>query len=555
MPAPSTESSAPPRDPNPNRSGPTPPAGSGPRRSSAGLAAGALLITAALLYLLVSWLEGFGFSLETNPTRWLAGVDRGAALDAVGSAAEVVSALLAIVITVVAIVVELAATRYTHRITELFIREPINIIVLSFFVLTTVLCLWIAATFGSEISPAALLPQAALWLPLLMLTTCLVILLPYFAFVFAFVSPLNTIRRLKAQALASIGRYPKRGESARLEILEAIEELADLARGSLQHKDRTIAMAVTEAFSDLLRDFWQLREELPESFFALDGALARDPDFVAVDPSVRRELGRRGGWLEVKILRQFLEIFSNSLGQARDVGSFLAIKTRQLATEADDEELETLNLCMKFFNSYMRAAINGRDLRLAYYVLDQYRQLAEELIARGDFEEAVEIANFMRYYGQVAYNADLKFLIETVAYDLFRLIEFSEQEQSPATDALLAVFLEVDRPEEPATGDEDRLLGVRRVQAQLATALLARGDTDRVRRIQEDMAQERPERLARIRAELAGDNHPSYWEFTDRGVNFAYMPPEQRPYLEEFFSGFGGLPPADTGPDPTGRPV
>jgi hypothetical protein len=519
----------------------------GPRPGSAALLALGLLATATVLYQGVSWLEGFGVGFETDPSRWLAGIDRASALAAVGNAAEVISALLAIVITVVAIVVELAATRYTHRITELFIREPINVIVMSFFVLTTVLCLWIAATFGSEVPATALLPQAALWLPLVMLTVSLVILLPYFAFVFAFVSPLNTVRRLNVQALRAIARYERRGEAARLEVLEAIEELADLARGSLQQKDRTIAMAVADAFSHLLREFWKMRSSLPDSFFALDGALARDPDFVAVDISVRNKLGRAGGWLEVKILRQFLELFSSSLGQARDVGSFLAIKTRNLAIESEDQEM--LGLGVQFFNSYLRAAINGRDLRLAYYVLDQYRQLAEELIARGDFEQAVEIGAFMRYYGQVAYNADLAFLIETVAYDLFRLIEFSENHQSPATDALLETFLEVDRPEEPGAGDEDRLLGVRRVQAQLGIALLARGDHDRARRIQQDMRQERPERLALVRDELLHETHRTYWEFTDRGVNFAYLPPELRPQLDEFFAAFEGLaPPAPAGP-------
>ena len=523
----------------------------GPRPASAALVGLGLLATTAALYMGVSWLEGFGFAFETDPSRWLAGIDRGAALEAVGNAAEVISALLAVVITVVAIVVELAATRYTHRITELFIREPINVIVLSFFVLTTVLCLWISATFGTDVAATAILPQAALWLPLAMLTLSLVILLPYFAFVFAFVSPLNTIRRLSAEALHAIERYERRGETARLQVLEVIEELADLARGSLQQKDRTIAMAVADAFSQLLRDFWQRRADLPDHFFALDGALARDPDFVAVDASVRNKLGRAGGWLEVKILRQFLELFSSSLGQARDVGSFLAIKTRNLAVESDDPDNEMLGLGVQFFNSYLRAAINGRDLRLAYYVLDQYRQLAEELIARGDFEQAVEIGGFMRYYGQVAYNADLAFLIETVAYDLFRLIEFSEEHASPATDALLAIFLEVDRPEEPATGDEDRLLGVRRIQAQLGIALLARGDHDRVQQIQADMAAERPERLALVRAELLHETHRTYWEFTDRGVNFAYLPPELRPQLDEFFARFDGLElasPADPAP-------
>ena len=43
----------------------------GPRLGAAGRASGALLITAALLYLLVSWLEGFGLSFETDPSRWL----------------------------------------------------------------------------------------------------------------------------------------------------------------------------------------------------------------------------------------------------------------------------------------------------------------------------------------------------------------------------------------------------------------------------------------------------------------------------------------------------
>ena len=48
------------------------------------------------------------------------------AQNTLGSAGEVVAAVLAIAITVVAIIVELASNRYTHRITELFVREPIN---------------------------------------------------------------------------------------------------------------------------------------------------------------------------------------------------------------------------------------------------------------------------------------------------------------------------------------------------------------------------------------------------------------------------------------------
>jgi len=514
-----------------------------PRSGAAGLTVGILLGTALLLYGVAAWLDGIGLLIGGGPG--LSGADREAALDTVGNAAEVTAGLLAIVITVVAIVVELAATRYTHRITELFVREPVNVAVLSFFVLTTVLSLWVAATFDDQPGADAVLPNAGLWLPLVMLTGCLIILLPYFAFVFAFVSPLNTIRRLKARAAAAIrlcARKPRDIEANRARVLDAVEELADLARGSLQHKDRSIAMEVTDAFADLLREFWQVREQLPDAFFALDGAVAHDPDFVSIDAKIRDRLSRSGNWLDVKILRQFLEIFNNSLHGARDVGSFLAVTTRNLAVESNDERGETLSLCVQFFNSYLRAAINGRDHRLAYYVLDRYRQLAEDLVDRGDAASAVEIGTHMRYYGLIAYNANLGFLLETVAYDLFRLIEHAQRHESDATDPLLDVFLEVDRPEEPVAGGEDRLLAVRRIQVQLAASLLARGDHERARRIQDDLRSERRERLALIHQELGRDTRPDYWEFSDRGVNFAHLPPEQRPFLDAFFAEIDGLP-------------
>ena len=65
------------------------------------------------------------------------------------------------------------------------------------------------------------------------------------------------------------------------------------------------------------------------------------------------------------------------------------------------------------------------------------------------------------------------------------------------------------------------------------------------------MEEERPERLALVRNELLHETHRTYWEFTDRGVNFAYLPPELRPQLDEFFARFDGLElssPADPGP-------
>jgi hypothetical protein len=125
-----------------------------------------------------------------------------------------------------------------------------------------------------------------------------------------------------------------------------------------------------------------------------------------------------------------------------------------------------------------------------------------------------------------------------MAYDLALVVERSVKMDSPATDPLLGVFLEVDRESE-SPEQEMRVRGVRRAQVQLATFFLVRGDAPRARRIFEDMEEEKPERLRSIREELQSEVEPLYWELTDRGVNFGYLPPDRRAKLAEFFGWFG----------------
>ncbi|MBT8481282.1 MAG: DUF2254 domain-containing protein, partial [Myxococcales bacterium] len=112
----------------------------------------------------------------------LSGLESGIVLERISSSVEVVAGLLAIAITVVAIVVELAANRYTPRITQLFLSESINRVVLGFFVLTTVVCLWLSAVPEKSLG----YPRGALLLAMGMVTACLFALLPYFAFLFRF---------------------------------------------------------------------------------------------------------------------------------------------------------------------------------------------------------------------------------------------------------------------------------------------------------------------------------------------------------------------------------
>jgi pentatricopeptide repeat protein len=133
---------------------------------------------------------------------------------------------------------------------------------------------------------------------------------------------------------------------------------------------------------------------------------------------------------------------------------------------------------------------------------------------------------------------NLPFLLETAAYDLCTLLErVATSDPGPVHDALLEVFLDVDR-EPDSSEQEASLRGVRKAQLKLATWYLESGDVERARRIFDDMRAEPISRLVSIRGELEAVLEPDYWEVSDRGVHFDWMPIERRRRLAEFFSWF-----------------
>lgn len=498
----------------------------------------ALFAVALVMFLVFAALEGLG-SFWMNPESWLAGLDPISALDTLSNAAEVVAGVLAIAITVVAIVVQLAATRYTHRITSMFVREPANVLVISFFVLTTIQCVWVSASVGSA-DVAAEGTSMGLVLTLIMVTLCLLMLLPYFAFVFIFVSPLNIIERIRRTAARGLRKADRDPEAVALSVMEVIENLEDIARGAIDHGDRSIAMGCINALMEFLLEYDELRQRMPEDWYLMTVSKRRNPDFISVAPPVLDEIEESRTWLDVKVLRQYQTLFSHSLNDARDICNLIALNTTELALYGLRKRNGLLQLALRFLNSFMRAAINAKDLRTAYHLMNHYREVAQCLMEAGDEKTTLAVAEYFKYYGQIAYNVGQPFLLEAVTYDLTKVLERAVEIESPMVDPLLDLLLTVDR-ESKSDEQEESLLGVRRAQVQLATLFMSLGDRDRARRIQEDMMGERRNRLIMVRDELLGEERQYFWEFNDRGVNFAYLPPERRAWVEEFFSVFPAL--------------
>jgi hypothetical protein len=498
------------------------------------IVAGASLSVFVLSY----WIDA---SLSANPVHALSLVfhpNPQAAATTLSNAAEVTAAVLGVALTVVAIVVELASNRYTHRVTELFVSEPRNFMVMGLFVVTALQGMWVSLTFDYDPAHGGFVPYTGIALAMSLLTLCLLVLLPYFNFVFAFLNPIQIVGRINKHTLAAIERAGKHVELAQGEAVRGIDQIGDVALNAMQSSDKGVSISAVDALRSLWTGYQRARPRLPDAWFQVGGELAHNADFVSMDPGVLADLGERRVWLEMKILRQYQTVFGEALGRVRDVAYVVAINTRLMAEEAARAGNEALlRLAVKFFNTYLRAAISSADVRTAYSVSHQYRLLAQTLLDRNERALVIEIAHHLHYYGQVAYAAQLPFILETVAYDLCTLNEVAHARGDAALDELLHVFLTVDK-EGDGEVHEASLRGVRKAQIKLATYFLLQGDEPRARRIQLDMASEDRARLASIHDELLRVDSADYWEITDRGVNFDYLTPERKQKLAVFFGWF-----------------
>ena len=460
-----------------------------------------------------------------------------AASDTLTSFSEVTVGVLGIAITVVAIIVELAANRYTPRITELFVHDRVNQTMMAFFVVTTV---FIVLTNMSLYGPT--FPKGMVWTSTALMTVSLLAILPYFVYVFDFLTPEQIVRSLTSRTTAAIVG-PGQGrdvDACREEALLGIEQLGDITLNSIDKKDQPIAISTVDALASVARCALADKPNAPEVWFDSRVLVATDQDFVALHEDMVLALQERRTWVEMKVLRQYQTIFGAATNRMRDINHLIGIQTRLLAIEAHRAgDVPSATQCIRFMNTYLRAALNTRDVRTAYNLMNEYRVLAEAFLEEGAFDRVTELAVHIRFYGQLAFAMNTGFILETAAYDLCALLEKVHARDAACHDhLLLAVFLELDREPEGGKTQEASLRGVRKAQIKLATHYLVTGDDDHARLIFRDMRGERRERIDSIRAELEAVTDQEYWEVSDRGINFEWLPPERRAELPRFFSWF-----------------
>lgn len=451
--------------------------------------------------------------------------------DAIGGVAEVLIAILGLVVTVVAIVVQLAAQRYTPKLVELFISDWINISFFGFMVVASVYSLLLIYSTTS-----GFLPFWGSLMLLAMTTLILSLLIPYFSYVFHFLTPENIIRIIRRNANKAMKKVletkPKKEEVRRLqnEVANAMAQISDIALSAVSQMDRSVSLMSIRSLKDVMVDHLLIKRKMPGRWFVP----AKD-HFPAISADFIQELYVGRNWVEMKGFLDMELIFKMAIKDMPDAVSAIANGTRiagLYAIKLNDRQV--LMDVIQIFNTFLRHAVNARNPKAIYNLFYQYRQLAEAVLSF-DQELVERIAFYFKYYGQIAQSYNIPLILITASFDLAHLLKRAYELKVPNLNVLINTFLEID--DNPATqANEFDLRSVRKAQLLFASFLQSQGDTELLQRIVEDLKVEPQQRMESIRKEMMAVKDRKFWEVTDRGVDFFYMDDEQKKYLNQFYT-------------------
>ncbi|HEU4612546.1 MAG TPA: DUF2254 family protein, partial [Kofleriaceae bacterium] len=322
---------------------------------------GVALIAFASVYLLdFTWTGGAPGAPHDGAIARYVHFEPGLISDAVAGLAAMTAAVLGIVITVVSLLVQLTSARYTG-VAQMFLRDRANVVVMAYYVVTCVVGVALSLSLHSEF-----VPRAAVLTMMIACALGLVIMLPYFAYVFRFLEPVNLVARIEAEAAADVSaaataRSAQTIAAAQRPAVTALEELTDITSNSISGKDKIIASRAVDAIRDFVTGYLAVKDRADPRWFEIGDRIRDNPDFVAMDPESLRELEADRTWLEWKALRQYLAIYAEAQGEMPDINALIAIDTRYVGEAALARgDRAVVELAFRFMNSYLRAALNAR---------------------------------------------------------------------------------------------------------------------------------------------------------------------------------------------------
>jgi hypothetical protein len=428
--------------------------------------------------------------------------------------------ILALLLTFISLAIPLTANLYTPKLIEIFIRDRLNIVVLSSYALLAAHSL-----FAIALSFDVWTPQVPFWIDGIGAVAGWLLLLPYYFYVLSFIDPLTIIKRVHrslTDELENVARNKLPIKLAQQQVNQRIINLGSVLQRSADRADRDVVFDAIKAHMLELARVRAVKPRLPPQFFSVTSGI-----LVGMSSDATDLLSRDCIWMEHRIVSQLILAFKISLGKMPEGVSALVHAIKNAAhEEARLGNDAVFHLLVRVFNTFLREAIKKKENAPVYYVVYNYKTLIRRLLS--DRPELVaELVRYLRYYAEFARSQGLGPVYDLISYELAELAELAYERDADPCGMMLDAVLEFE--------GADRSAGLVKARVILAGFLLERGLDIELSRVLDTLHGVPRATLVAARNGILGTVNAAFWEINDRGTNIDYVEPQRREKVREIF--------------------
>src|ERR1700704_922335 len=441
--------------------------------------------------------------------------DPAAAAGTLGLVGGAEGVTLSIVIVSVVFGIQTTSSRYSPRIMGIFTRNPLNALVLSFALASILYTFLVRAEVKVNYVPTWSV-AAAVILALINFA----ILLPYVGYIFEVMRAETLVsgimRRARRDLRAAVASQHARRH--RQELMTSVAQITDIAFGSIQLGDVPICVLSIEVLGQLIADdYLPVRKGFQADWFKVGHA-----ELPGASDQILAEVNRAGTWFTYTIMSSFVDMIGLTPVHRKEAVHAIAVATRNIglaAIQAGDTEVA--ELCVRFFNTYLRASINRSAPTFASAIMNEYRRLAIGALEwRPDL--AVEAASHLLRYGRHFDEAGMPAIYGAAAEDVADLAIEARARDPEVTHrlALLMVRNLLDRiPNARPIGLNGLFKGV----AKLTFWAMAADQKDVAHILVEGIAAAPPDFIDAALDRMESMQNGLFWEVNERVIAFDWV--------------------------------
>ena len=422
---------------------------------------------------------------------------------------------LSIVIVAVVFGIQTTSSRYSPRIIGIFTRNPLNALVLSLALASILYTFLIRLEVKTNY-----VPMWSVGVAVVLALINFAILLPYVSYIFEVMRAETLVdsimRRAKRELRAALGNRNIRRH--REELMTSVAQVTDIAFGSIQLGDMPICVLTIEVLGRFLADdYLKIKKDIPPEWFRVGHA-----DLPGASDQIVAEVNRAQTWFAYTIMSSFVDMVGLTPVHRKEAVHAIAVATRDVGIGAIKlGDTEVAELCVRFFNTYLRAAINRSAPTFASGIMNEYRRFAIGALAwRSDL--AVEAAVHLLRYGRHFDDAGMPATLGAAAEDVADLA-IEAQNRDPQVSLQLARLLVRNLLDLTPNARPIGLNGLFKGVAKLSFWAMATDQKEVAQLLVEGIAAAPPDFVDAALDRLESMQNGLFWEVNERVIAFDWV--------------------------------